>query len=125
MIKSSWSQHIFIGLLVAILALLSWWGVSNGIKAAQAKRVVKDAHSIVAGFAEFYKDQNRYPATTEFTNNNLLRPYIANFPPQSFLSADCPKTFDYYNSTPQTYELRFCLPKAAGGFQAGWNSLKP
>ncbi|HEX3099358.1 MAG TPA: hypothetical protein VHQ41_00090 [Patescibacteria group bacterium] len=125
MIQSRWSQNILLGFLVVVLALLSLWGWNNGVKAAQSKRVVKDAQAMTAGFTEFYKDQNRYPATTEFTNNNLLRPYIANFPPQTFPSKTCPNTFDYYNASPQTYELRFCLSKAVSGFNIGWNTLKP
>ena len=125
MIQSRWSQNLLIGFLVVVLVALSWWGWSNGVKAASAKRIVKDARAMAAGFSEFYKNQNRYPATTEFENNNLLRPYIANYPPQTFPTESCPETFDYYNATPQTYELRFCLPKATGGFQVGWNTLKP
>ena len=125
MIQSRWSQNLLMGFLVVVLVALSWWGWNNGVKAARAKRIVKDARAMAAGFSEFYKNQNRYPATTEFENNNLLRPYIANYPPQTFPTESCPETFDYYNATPETYELRFCLPKATGGFQVGWNTLKP
>ena len=125
MIQSRWSQNLLMGILVVVLVALSWWGWNNGVKAARAKRIVKDARAMAAGFSEFYKNQNRYPATTEFENNNLLRPYIANYPPQTFPTESCPETFDYYNATPETYELRFCLPKATGGFQVGWNTLKP
>lgn len=125
MIQSRWSQNILLGLLLVILALLVWWGWSNGVRSAQSKRIVKDAKAITDGFKEFYKDQNRYPATTEFSDNNLMRPYITNFPPQEFPSELCQKNFDYFNANPQTYELRFCLPKAVSGFPAGWNTLKP
>lgn len=125
MIQSRWAQNSLIGFLILILALLSWWGWDNGVRAARAKRIVKDARAMATGFSEFYKDQNRYPATTEFENNSLLRPYIVNFPPQTFPTEDCSKTFDYYNAAPQTYELRFCLPKAVDGFQIGWNTIKP
>lgn len=125
MIQSRWSQNILAGLLAVVLILLALWGWDNGVRAAKAKRVVKDARAMAAGFTEFYKDQNRYPATTEFKDNNLLRPYIANFPPQNFPTDTCPETYDYYNASPQVYELRFCLPKAVNGFQIGWNTLKP
>lgn len=125
MIQSRWAQNVLLGFLLTVLILLCWWGWDNGVRAARAKRIVKDAQAMKAGFAEFHKDQNRYPANTEFENNNLLRPYIANYPPQSFPTELCPKTFDYYNANPQTYELRFCLPKSVSGFQEGWNTLKP
>lgn len=125
MIQSRWSQNIFLGLLLVILALLVWWGWGNGVSSAQSKRIAKDAQVITEGFKEFFKDQNRYPTTGEFQNNNLMRPYIVNFPPQEFTSEICSKSFDYFNATPQTYELRFCLPKAVSGYPAGWNTLKP
>ena len=123
MIQSRWSQNLLIGFLTVILISLALWGWNNGVQAARAKRIVKDARSIAAGFSEFYKDQNRYPATTEFKENNLLRPYIANFPPKQFSTEACPETFDYYNFSSEVYELRFCLPKAVDGFQIGWNTL--
>lgn len=125
MIQSRWSQNILLGLLVVILGLLVCWGWSNGVRSAQSKRIVKDAQAITEGFKEFYKDQNRYPTTGEFQNHNLIRPYVTNFPPQEFPSELCSKSFDYFNATPQTYELRFCLPKSSGGFPAGWSTVKP
>ncbi len=125
MIQSRWSQNILIGVLFLIIALLVWWGWSNGVRSSQSKRIVRDAQAMVEGFKEFYKDQNRYPATIEFKDTNLMRPYITNFPAQEFVTANCQETFDYFNPNSQTYELRFCLPKAVGGFQAGWNTLKP
>ncbi len=125
MIESRWSQNVLIGLLAVILIALSLWGWSNGVSSAKAKRVVKDAKTISQGFQEFYKDQNRYPSIVEFENNNLMRQYITNFPPQEFKTSTCPQTFDYYNVAPQTYELRFCLPKAVMGYKTGWNTIKP
>lgn len=125
MIESRWAQNLLLGFLIVLLALLTWWGWNNGVRAAQSKRVVKDAKAMAAGFAEFHKDQNRYPALTEFENNSVMRPYIANFPAQTFPSKSCPKTFDYYNAAPQVYELRFCLSKAVDGFNIGWNTIKP
>jgi hypothetical protein len=125
MIQSRWSQNLLLGFLIAVLLGLGFWGWQNGVRAAQSKRIVKDAQVLTEGFKEFYKDQNRYPSTGEFENVNLMRPYVTNFPPQEFPTAQCAKTFDYFNSSPQNYELRFCLPKAVGGFESGWNTFKP
>lgn len=125
MIQSRWSQNILLGFLVVILLLLGLWGWSNGIKASKAKRIVKDAQAMAKGFNEFYKDQNRYPSTGEFDDTNLMRTYISNYPPQEFPTAECPKTYDYFNGSSETYELRFCLPKAAMGFNIGLNTIKP
>jgi len=125
MIQSRWSQNVLLGLLILVLLLLSWWGWNNAVRAAESKRIVKDAKMVSQAFVEFHKDQNRYPATTEFIDNNVMRAYIANFPPQNFPTGACPKSFDYFNDSPQVYELRFCLPKATGGYKVGWNVLKP
>lgn len=125
MIKARWSQNILLAVLAVVLLLLTSWGWGNGYRAAQSKRIVKDAKMIAVGFSEFHKDQNRYPATTEFDDINVMKRYITNFPPQSFPSGVCAKSFEYFNASPQTYELRFCLPKAVNGYNIGWNVLKP
>lgn len=111
--------------LGVILLLVSVWGWSNGVRAAKSKRVAKDAEAIAAGFAEFYKDQNRYPSTDEFSDRNLLRSYITNYPPQDHWTPNCPQSFDYYNLSSTSYELRFCISKAVMGYQEGVNTLKP
>ena len=125
MIQSRWSQNLLLGFIVVILVLLALWGWSNGTAAAKSKRIVKDAKMMASAFEEFHKDQNRYPATTEFQSTDVMKQYISNFPPQQFVSAACQKSFDYFSANSQTYELRFCLPKAVSGYQAGWNTLKP
>lgn len=125
MIQSRWAQNLLIGFLVIVLAGLVLWGWTNGLKSAQSKRIVKDARTMTAGFTEFYKNQNRYPTTGEFENLNLIRPYVANFPPQEFPSEICPQSFDYFSANPRAYELRFCISKSVQGFPAGWNVLKP
>jgi hypothetical protein len=125
MIQSRWSQNLLFVILTLVLVLLVWWGFKNGVRAAQSKRIIKDAQVLSSAFAEFKKDQNRYPADTEYEDRNVMRSYITNFPPAEFVSELCPSSFDYFNASPQTYELRFCLPKAAKGFQKGWNVMKP
>lgn len=125
MIQSRWSQNVFLATLCVVLLLASVWGWSNGVKAAKSKRIAKDAEAIASGFAEFYKDQNRYPSTGEFEDSNLLRSYITNFPPQEFWTPNCPQSFDYYNASSTTYELRFCISKAVMGYSVGVNTIKP
>lgn len=94
------------------------------MRSAKSKRTLKDAQVIAQGFDEFYKDQNRYPSTVEFEDNNLMRTYITNFPPVEYPTPVCAKTFDYFNPSSNTYELRFCLSKAVGGYNTGWNTIK-
>ncbi len=114
------------GVLVAIvvLALLLLWAYSSGQKAGQSRQVIKDAKTITAALEYFYKDQNRYPAITEFNDQNVMRQYMDNFPPQQFTDSVCDKTYDYQNAFRADYELRICLPKAQGNFKTGWNVIK-
>ena len=121
MLQSRWSQNVFVGIIAVVLLALVIWGYMSGIQAARSKMVLKDAKAIAAGVEHFKADQNRYPTTTEFDNNSLMRLYISNFPPQRFLSELCEKNLEYVNPNARTYELRVCLPKGVDGYRAGWN----
>ncbi len=123
MLKTKIFQYAFILFLIALIGSLLLWGWNNGTRAAKSKTVLKDAGVIAQGFEYFHADQNRYPTTGEFDDDNLMRTYIANYPPQNFITPDCQKTYDYFSKTPQTYELRICLPKAAAGYRQGWNAI--
>lgn len=125
MLQSRWSQNILIAGSAIVLILLCWWGWSNAVRAAHSKTIIKEAKTIQQGFKHFYEDQNRYPTTGEFEDANIMRSYLTNYPPVSFPTKNCPKSYDYYSASPGVYELRVCLPKAVAGFTVGWNILKP
>lgn len=116
-----WKQFTFMGLNLVVIGLLCWWGTVNAMKSAQSKALIKDATAIVQGFEYFKKDQNRYPFSSEFDDVEMLREYLTNYPPQQHLSAVCETNFEYFSDSPEAYELRICLPKAAKGFPAGWS----
>ncbi|HMQ02211.1 MAG TPA: hypothetical protein PKD79_04080, partial [Candidatus Doudnabacteria bacterium] len=98
--------------------------VVNGQRSAQSRQVVKDVSAITQALEYFYQDQNRYPAIGEFEDQNVMRQYLSNFPPQEFTSGVCPQSFGYANTFRNDYELRFCLSKGVRGYQAGWNVIK-
>lgn len=124
MLQTRLIQNIFIVLLLLVVGGVVFWGWSNGSKAAKSKTVVNNVNSIVQGFGYFHDDQNRYPTTGEFDDQNLMRTYITNYPPQSFVSKTCAETYDYFSADPESYELRFCLSKAVEGYNKGWNVVK-
>lgn len=101
-----------------------WLAISNGQKSAQSRQIIKDATALTAALEYFYEDQNRYPSRDEFSDQNVMRQYADNFPPQQFLSVNCATNYEYINTFRSDYELRFCLPKGVAGYQAGWNSIK-
>lgn len=124
MLNAVWKQNLFIALTIILLGLLLWWGVSSAIKAAKSKYLLKSAGTITQGFEYFKKDQNRYPASTEFFNIELMRTYLTNFPPLSFATPVCSTNFEYFSGSAQSYELRICLPKSSGGYPKGWSIYK-
>jgi hypothetical protein len=122
--QTRWFHNVLIAVLILVIAGLLVWTWSNGNQAAKSKAIIKDTKAMVQGFDYFHQDQNRYPTTGEFTDNNLMRMYISNFPPQAFTTSTCPETYDYYSAAPDSYVLRFCLPKGVSGYRAGWNLVK-
>lgn len=114
---------IGIVLLVLLTIFLLWRAVVNGQRSAQARQVIKDAGAITQALEYFYQDQNRYPAIGEFNDQNVMRQYLSNFPPQEFANGLCERSFDYVNTFRNDYELRFCLPKGVRGYNTGWNTI--
>lgn len=108
----------------ALVVLLLWWAFRNGQYAGQSRQTAKDANSIRQGLEYFYQDQNRYPSTDEFLDENLMRQYLSGFPPKQFPSPTCRATFEYVNQFRNDYELRVCLSKGVSGFNAGWNIIR-
>lgn len=119
--EKRWKQNTFIGLIVLVILLLCFWGTVNAIKSAQSKSLIRDGQSIVQGFEYYKKDQNRYPFTSDFSNVDMLKEYINRFPPKQYLTATCETNFEYFSDSPESYELRICLPKGAKGLPAGWS----
>lgn len=111
-------------ILVALAVLLLWWAFGAGQQAGQSRQAVKDANAVKQALEYFYKDQNRYPATDEFKDDNLMRQYLSAFPPKQYPSKQCPTTFEYSNSFRNDYELRVCLTKAVKGYNKGINIIK-
>ncbi len=110
-------------LLTLLAVLLLWWTFNNGKKAGQSRQIIKDSRALSQAFEYFYQDQNRYPSSDEFTDQNLMRQYLSGFPPQEFVSETCPQTFVYVNNFRNDYELRICLPKGVQGYLTGWNKI--
>lgn len=121
-----WKILKIIGVVIAVilLALLLFWAFSSGQKAAQSRQIIKDSKTIVNALEYFYQDQNRYPSINEFNDQNVMRQYMNNFPPQQFPSSGCEQSFEYQNSFRSDYELRICLPKAQSSYRVGWNAIK-
>ncbi len=117
-------KYFGIAILVVLLVLAIWWAFDLGKRSAQSRQVVKDAQALTTALEYFYKDQSRYPAITEFLDQNIMRQYASGFPPQNYISRFCQKSFDYTNTFRNDYELRFCLSKSVKGYKTGWNVIK-
>lgn len=111
-------------LAVIVTVAVLWMAIVNGQRSAQSRQIVKDVESITQALEYFYQDQGRYPSINEFDDQNVMRQYLSNFPPQQFVSGICDKSIDYVNTFRSDYELRFCLPKSVKGYRTGWNAIK-
>jgi len=111
---------IFVAVIFFLLLLSAF---SSGRKTAQSKTVIKNAESVSAALEFFYSDQQKYPSVLEFSNKDIMLNYLSAFPEQNFVSELCGANLDYKRPSAGNYELYFCLPKARGGFSAGWNRL--
>lgn len=109
--------------VAVILLLAAVWGAVLGKALAQSDTVVQTAKNLATGIEFFYNDQNRFPSAAEFQNNNLMLNYFSQFPPSNFVSSNCPESFSYKRLELNSYQLNFCLPRAFGGYRAGWNQL--
>ncbi len=121
-----WKILKIIGISIAVIITvgLLWVAVVNGQRSAQGRQVVKDVETVIQALEYFYQDQNRYPSLNEFEDQNVMRQYLSNFPPQEFTSGVCDQSIDYVNTFRSDYELRFCLPKGVKGYRTGWNMIK-
>jgi hypothetical protein len=121
--SSSLKQTLLIGFVALLLTLGVIWAVLAGISAGKSSTVLKNAAALDQGLAYFFADQNRYPTGLEFQNRNLMLNYFSTFPPATIAGGKCSQTYQYSNPTAKSFELDFCLPKAVGGFAAGWNKV--
>jgi hypothetical protein len=117
-------QNILIGVLVVLLVGGGFWAWWSGTRAGKSSVVVKNIDAIQTGLKYFYTDQNRYPTAVEFQDQNIMLSYMSPLPLQPVIGGSCSQTYRYSSANPRTYELEFCLPKASGGFAAGWNKVQ-
>lgn len=127
MIYNGIPQSVRIGVAMALAVVILFFtyrsALNKGQVRAQADSLTHNALVVTQGLVYFNKDQNRYPAATEFAERNIMLPYFDNFPPLEFPTVLCQQSFLYKRATPTTYEFNFCLPSDSGGFKAGWNLL--
>jgi hypothetical protein len=117
-------QNLLIGFLAVLLVLGVWWAAVSGTRSGKSTVILKNAAALKQGAQYFFSDQNRYPTSVEFQDRNLMLNYFAAFPPQIIAGGPCVQTYNYTSASAKAFELDFCLPKASGGFLAGWNKIK-
>lgn len=110
---------------VAMIFLLFWLraGWIQAGKSKQSELVAANIQVIQAGLQFFYNDYDRFPKASEFQADGNLAGYFSIFPPKTFISQKCKESFLYQRPTLTSFELAFCLEKAVGQFNAGWNKI--
>ena len=116
---------VFLSSLLAavVLFLAIVWGAGAGKQLAESAVVLQTAQNLSKGLTYFYNDQNRYPTASEFSDQNIMLDYFTIFPPEDYVSKNCPQSFVYKRADQADYSLAFCLPGASGSYAAGWNTL--
>lgn len=122
-ISTRLTQNLLIGIAVFILLMGILWGYVAGSRAGKSAVILKNTSALTDGLKLFFADQNRYPSTQEFGNKDIMLGYFNAFPFPDITAGGCNKTYSYYSTTPKSYQLNFCLPKARDGFAAGINQV--
>jgi len=119
------SRKLWQVLTVLIAAVILFWvilaAVGSGRTKSKTELVLKNVESINTALEYFYSDQDRFPSVLEFGNANIMEVYLDPFPPAEVVSDNCSQSFEYKRPKINSYELSFCLPKEADGFNEGWN----
>jgi hypothetical protein len=111
-------------LFAAVILLLEvFLGMGSAKSQKQSEFAVKNAQTIEQALKYFYSDQERFPYSAEFEDRNIMGSYFSVFPVPQIPNPACPKTFIYKQLSQQEAELDVCLPKAFGGYSAGWNKI--
>lgn len=106
--------------MAAVLLLSIILGAKEGQKVAQSEQIIRTGQNIFAGLNYFYKDQNRYPTVSEFSDKSIMLNYFSAFPPVQFVSGSCTASFVYKRSDSKNFELDFCLPTSLKNYSKGW-----
>ena len=124
MLSARLLQNLLLGFVALLLVVGISWGYISGARAGKSTIILKNAAALQTGLGHFFSDQNRYPTVLEFADRNIMLNYFSAFPPVAVFGGACSQTYNYTSATSKTFELDFCLPKAASGFVAGWNKVK-
>ena len=122
-LKQNLINYFFVFLAAALFVFFVFRAINSAKLEKQSEAVVRNAFTISRGLQFFSSDQERFPQALEFENAAVMQDYFSVFPPEEFVSQECPKTWAYTRPTPGNYELSFCIPKATGGFARGWNKI--
>lgn len=122
-ISTRFTQNLLVTFTVIILLLAVLWGYVAGSRAGKSEVILKNTQVVADGLKLFFADQNRYPSSQEFADQDIMLGYFNLFPFADITGGSCNKTYSYYSVTPKSYQLNFCLPKARNGFTSGINQV--
>ncbi len=121
--KQNFIKIMLVAVSLGLMLLSVSWGMAKGKKIAQSRLLARNFKALNSALQYAYGDMDRFPQATEFSNAELMKNYITPFPLPEFVSATCPQNWVYKRLSQSSYELNFCLPRAEGGYSAGWNKF--
>ena len=117
------SASLAVIVVTALFFSVAIFGFRQGTASALVKNVYATARELNTGLDNFFSDQGRFPAVSEFSDANILLMYFSRLPDNVSKTALCPENFIYKRLSPGSYELDFCLAANLRNFQKGWNKV--
>ena len=118
----NFKYYLIAAILVAVFVILVLGGATAGRKKAQSAMVLSQAQGLIKALDFFYGDNDRFPTADEFANEQIMFNYLSRYPATADVQTSvCPQSFVYLRSSPQSFQLNFCLPRVTGAYQKGWN----
>jgi|SRR6185503_8487970 len=125
MITPTLIRAITITLCGIVFMLVMGFAVRSGYRRAQSSILYDNTGQLSLALEYFKQDNNRYPSTNEFTDQNSFGRYLNGFPLKPLTSGICNNSYQYVLINPLMYELDVCLPVSVESLPAGVQKIKP
>lgn len=120
-------RYAVLAIVFFIFASLTVWGFFSGIAQGRSMATLKSVTNIAGALGYFYADQGRYPSAHEYYDLKILTFFYLKAMPRpedaSGICSSYPRDFEYYQTSPQNFFLKFCLIKEVSGLAPGAHLL--
>jgi hypothetical protein len=115
---------LIVAFLLCVWAL--WSGISSGLSRERSLQVYSNSRSVLSALKYYHADQEIYPTADQFFNREIMVPfYLSAMPVYPKQKGDCASfsNFQYSQSSPNSFSLKYCLESNTEGESAGVHQL--